>query len=125
MSITMRNGRAMVRRVDKTQKAIKKQLEDAHIRVWEMEEPCDLLLRFWCERHHDYCWQPLEIKTPHGKKDPKARADKRQIEQQEFLLSTQTPAVTSFAEAWRALNSLHRLETPCLPLHLRTAETFG
>lgn len=115
MSVTMRNGRALVRRVDKTQREIKQQLETALIQVWEMGEPCDLLLRFWCERHHDFCWQPLEIKTPQGKHKPKARVDPRQRAQIEFLNTTRTPAVISFEQAWAALNRLHRLEGLHIP----------
>jgi hypothetical protein len=115
----MRNGRAMVRRVDKTQRAIKTQLETALVQVWIMEEPCDLLTRFWCNRHHDFCWQPLEVKTPQGKKNPKARARKDQKAQEEFLAATGTPVVISFEEAWRALNRLHRLEGVNMQTQLR------
>jgi hypothetical protein len=114
----MRNGRAMVRRVDKTQRQIKQQLETALIQVWVIGEPCDLLLRFWCNRHHDFCWQPLEIKTPQGKR-AKARVRADQKEQAEFLADTRTPAVTTFEEAWWALNHLHRLEGVHLQTHLR------
>lgn len=113
MSVTMRNGRAMIRRVDLTQREIKRQLEAALIQVWEMEEPCDLLTRFWCERHHDFCWQPLEIKAARKGGRIAKRVD--QPIQNEFLRTTNTPAVSSFEQAWAALNRLHRLEGVHIP----------
>lgn len=121
MSVTMRNGRAMVRKVDQSQRSIKQQLETALVQVWVMEEPCDLLTRFWCNRHHDFCWQPLEIKTARKGGRIAKRVD--QPIQNEFLRTTNTPAVYSFDQAWAALNRLHRLEVTHLPVHLRTQET--
>lgn len=116
MSVTMRNGRATVRRVDQAQGQIKRQLEAALIQVWIMEEPCDLLLRFWCNRHHDFCWQPLEVKT--ARKGGKIAKRVDQPVQDAFLRITNTPAVSSFEQAWGALNRLHRLEAPHINVQL-------
>jgi hypothetical protein len=104
-------------RPDKTLRAIKLQLESASVEVWEVGEPCAFLLRFWCNRHHDYCWQTLEIKPAHSKK---ASSGKRQ--KAEFLLSTSTPAVATFESAWLALNRLHALESVRLQTRIRTLE---
>jgi hypothetical protein len=103
MGILVRNGRAMVRRVDQNQRELVKDLETAGVRVWEIQEPCDLLTRFWCNRHHDFCWQPLEVKIPG------ARKRKHQETQNRFLEETQTPCVTDFDSAWKALNLRHSL----------------
>ena len=96
-------------KVDATQKEVVRGLRAVRVKVFIIKKPCDLLLWFWCNRHHDFCWQTLEVKTPHGKRDPKARIDERQIAQNEFLLETQTPIATSFDEAWRQLNQRHNL----------------
>lgn len=96
-------------KTDATQADLVKDLRKAGIDVWVIRQPVDLLLRFWCNRHHDFCWQPLEVKTPYGKKDPKARTRADQEEQQEFLRETLTPIATDFDSAWRELNMRHKL----------------
>ena len=90
------------RRVDGSQPEIVRRLEDARIRVFVISWPCDLLLQFYCVRHRTWCWQPVECKNPDGRI---RRAD--QQAQNEFLDLTGTPVVTSFDEAWTALNGLH------------------
>ena len=96
-------------KIDSTQRDIVRGLRGVRVAVWIIKAPCDLLLRFWCERHKDYCWQTLEVKTPYGKKAPKAYIDARQTKQTQFLLETHTPIATSFEDAWRQLNQRHNL----------------
>lgn len=98
----------MAAKVDATQKAIAAQLRALGIQVWLIRQPCDLLLRFWCSRHRDYCWQPLELKTP-NRVDGSVRLRKDQNAQTEFLLDTQTPVATSCEEAITKLNQRHHL----------------
>jgi len=108
-------------KVDECQKPLVKALRDAGVLVWPIRKPCDLLLRFWCNRHRDFCWQTLEVKTAYGKKSPKPRLDSRQKEQQTFLEATDTPIATDFDSAWRELNKRHalgRVQTACV---LKTA----
>jgi len=102
-------------RNDLSQRPLVSALRQAGIRVWKIGRPCDLLLYFWCNRHHDFCWQTLEVKTaqPNGRR--KIRYD--QAQQTEFILSTRTPIAVDFPSAWTALNALHRLgriDIPCL-----------
>lgn len=104
-------------KVDASQAPLVKALRSAGIEVYGIRHPCDLLLRFWCNRHRDYCWQTLEAKTAYGKKDPKARLDARQNKQLEFLETTDTPIATDFDSAWRELNKRHSLgavQTACV-----------
>lgn len=104
-------------KVDASQASLVKALRDAGIDVWPIRQPCDLLLRFYCTRHRDYCWQPLEVKTAYGKKSPKPRLDIRQKGQAYFLDTTNTPIATDFDSAWRELNQRHtlgRVETACV-----------
>ena len=51
-------------RVDGSQESIVRALEAAHIRVFPIGRPCDLLVQFWCNRHGVYCWQTLEWRKP-------------------------------------------------------------
>jgi hypothetical protein len=95
-------------KVDSAQKSIVQALRNMGIEVWAIRQPCDLLLRFWCESHHGHCWQTMEVKTPYGKKSPRPRLDSRQKKQQDFLDRTYTPVVVSFEDAMRKLNTLHR-----------------
>jgi hypothetical protein len=97
-------------KIDTSQREMVDQLRAAGVGVWPIRKPCDLLLRFWCNRHHDYCWQTLEVKTGYGKKNPKARTDPRQKAQREFLATTSTPIATTFEEAIRVINLRHGLE---------------
>lgn len=93
---------------DQTQPDIVKELERVGIQVWIIRHPVDLLLRFWCSRHREWCWQPLEIKTP-NRKDGSYRTRKDQNEQTQFLIETQTPVATSFVEAIGKLNQRHHV----------------
>lgn len=104
-------------KVDECQAPLVKALRNAGIEVWSIRQPCDLLLRFWCNRHHDFCWQTLEVKTAYGKKSPKPRLDSRQKAQQAFLEGTRTPIATDFDSAWAELNKRHalgRIQTACV-----------
>jgi hypothetical protein len=85
------------RRSDTTQSLIVEALRTAGWSVWVVGRPVDLL-----------CWKAgvfrlLEIKTAYGKKKPKARIDKRQDEQNEFIALTGTPVVCTPAAALLAL----------------------
>jgi hypothetical protein len=104
-------------KVDDSQKPLVKALLDAGIEVYPIRQPCDLLLRFWCNRHQGFCWQTMEVKTPHGKKNPKPHFDYRQKRQQSFLQETGTPVAIDFDSAWAELNKRHqlgRIETTCV-----------
>lgn len=107
-------------KVDTTRRELVQALRQAGIQVWLIRKPCELLLRFWCNRHHEFCWQTLEAKTPYGKKDPKARVDPRQKAQRDFLAETDTPVATSFDEAWSRLNQRHRLGAVSIPNPIRS-----
>jgi hypothetical protein len=96
-------------KVDATQKEVVRGLRAVRVKVFIIKKPCDLLLWFWCNRHRDFCWQTLEVKTPQGKKDPKASVRADQTKQTQFLLETHTPIATSFEDAWRQLNQRHNL----------------
>jgi hypothetical protein len=89
-------------KVDLTQRALVKDLRDAGIEVYSIRQPCDLLLRFWCIRHREFCWQTLEVKSR-----PKLRKD--QSRQSEFLERTSTPVAMTFSQAWIQLNQRHQL----------------
>ena len=93
-------------KVDSTQADIVDGLRRAGVRVEIIGQPVDLLCRYWSNRHRDFIWMPLEVKTPYGKRAPKARADKRQETQRRFLAETGVPVVTSFTEALKALGLL-------------------
>ncbi len=84
---------------DKSEPAIIQALEQVGAEVWALDKPCDLLTLYRGR------WQPLEVKTPYGKREPKARVDKRQVEQNEFLASTRIPVVTTPLEALQAIGA--------------------
>jgi hypothetical protein len=90
---------------DTSQPLIVSQLRDAGVEVWIIGQPCDLLVRFWSNTARSYLWLPVECKTPYGKKSPRARLDKRQEAQIEFLDSTKTPVVTTAEEALAAIRA--------------------
>lgn len=69
------------------------------IEVYDMKQPVDLLCRWYCNTLQGYRWQPLEVKTGYGKKVPKARIDKRQTAQIEFIAATRCPVVTTPEQA--------------------------
>jgi len=106
--------------VDKGQYEVMKALRAAGVEVWAIRQPCDLLTRFWCNRHQEHCWMPLEVKTLYGVKNPKPRTDYRQVRQHEFLLRTHTPVVTDFDSAWRELNKRHALASISVPCVLKS-----
>ncbi len=91
------------RKVDSTQADIVRDLRAGGIKVWVIEEPCDLLCRYWSNTQRRFLWQPLECKPLTGKRNPKARIRKDQPEQTAFLKENDVPVVTSFDEALRAL----------------------
>lgn len=99
-------------RIDTSAKEIVKGLRDREIEVYDIRHPVDKLLRFWCGRHQEYCWMPIEIKTAYGKKIPKPRVDPRQDEQNRFLTATRTPVVTNLEAALAAINLRHRIVLP-------------
>lgn len=107
-------------KTDTSQAPLVHALRDAGIQVWQIRQPCDLLLRFWCNRHQAFCWQTLEAKTPRGKKQPKPRFDGRQTHQKNFLEETQTPVAIDFESAWRELNKRHALGSTHVPCVLKT-----
>lgn len=109
-------------KVDTVQPAIVKGLEAYGIEVYPIRHPVDLLLRFWCARHKDHCWMPLEIKTPQGKRKPVARQRTEQRQQLDFLTTTNTPAVISLEAALYAINARHTLESVTLQTHVRPLE---
>jgi hypothetical protein len=110
-------------KIDIAQPAIVEGLRAYGIEVYLMRWPVDLLLRFWCLRHKDYCFMPMEVKTPHGKKTPKARFRQEQVEQNEFLEHTNTPAVCTLDAALFAINARHQLEAAHLFYPLKTLES--
>ncbi len=91
------------RKVDTTQAAIVDGLRALGVRVEIVGKPVDILCRYWSERHRDFIWVPVEIKTAYGKRKPKARVDPRQEAQRRFLAETGVPVVTSLDEAVAAL----------------------
>lgn len=79
-------------------------LERAGFHVYQLDEPCDLLL--WRPDMGPGNFRMLEVKTPYGKKAPKARTDKRQEAQMNFIQTTGTPIVTTPLEALRAVGAI-------------------
>lgn len=88
---------------DSNQSGLVDQLRDRGIEVWIIRRPCDLLLRFWCERHQWTCWQTLEVKNPNAG----TRHD--QEEQRRFIQQTNTPVATDIQSALRELSKFHTL----------------
>ena len=86
-------------RSDTTQSQIVAGLRRHGVQVFVIKQPCDLLCRYYDNALRRWLWQPLELKTPYGKRAPKPRTDKRQKDQLEFLASTRTPVVTSLSQA--------------------------
>jgi hypothetical protein len=105
MSIAMRNGRALKRKVDITQKAIVSGLRQCHFEVYEIEEPADLLVYHFSNRQQRFVWTVLDVKTP---LDETGRYRQRsdQLAQQEFLARTRTAVVTSLTAAIEALEAV-------------------
>ena len=117
MSINRYNAK-----IDTTQAAIVKGLEQAGVRVWVIKQPCDLL----CLVHGR--WQTLEVKTPEGKRGQVWRR-RRMKAQNDFLDSTPTPVVTCLEDALCALGLVPRPVTsaPCTlkPHSARSASVAG
>lgn len=84
---------------DTAKAAIVEALRKNGIEVYDMKQPVDLLCRWYSNTLRGYAWQPLEVKTPRGKRNPKARIDPRQAAQTEFIAHTRTPVVTTPQEA--------------------------
>lgn len=91
------------RKVDSTQTDIVDGLRAAGIKVWIIEEPCDLLCRYWSNERRGFVWQPLECKPLVGKRNPKARRRTDQPEQTRFLGENDVPVVASVHAALCAL----------------------
>jgi hypothetical protein len=94
------------RKTDSTQAEIVRGLTKAGVKVWIIEEPCDLLCRFWSNRIRRFLWQPLECKPLTGKRDPKARIRADQPAQNAFRKENEVPVVTSAVQALEVLASL-------------------
>ncbi len=91
--------RRYARKTDSTQAEIVRGLEKAGVKVWIIEEPCDLLCRYWSSVQRRFTWQPLECKPLIGKRHPKARIRKDQPRQTAFLDENDVPVVWSAAGA--------------------------
>lgn len=79
---------------DAAEQAIVDALEKVGVHVWRLDTPADLL-----------CWRlgkfyVLEVK------DPRARKDKRQVDQIEFLELTRAPVVRTPEQALRAVGAM-------------------
>jgi hypothetical protein len=94
MSMPRYNGKR-----DKSEADIIEALEKVGAEVWPLDYPVDLLIRFRQK------WHLLEVKTPYGKAG-KARKDKRQEAQINFIETTGTPIVTTPMEALRAVGAV-------------------
>jgi len=85
-------------RKDAVQKDIIAALESAHVEVWVIEEPVDLLT------HYRGRWMPLECKTPQKNGKPRKRND--QQEQTQTIERTRIPIVTTPIEALKAVGAI-------------------
>lgn len=83
---------------DKSEPAIIQALERVGAEIWVLDYPVDLLCRFRSQ------WFLLEVKTPYGKAG-KARTDRRQEAQNNFVASTNTPIITTPMEALQAIGA--------------------
>lgn len=110
-------------KTDKVQSDIVTKLEQVGVKVWVIKQPCDLLC--WVRG----VWIPLEVKTPYGKKAPKARKRSDQEKQNAFLAETNTPVVTSLEDALIALGlaSSPNTSVKCSSIHssVATASVAG
>lgn len=88
-------------KTDTCQQQIIDGLRKYGVHVWSIGKPVDLLC--WHSRWGPGNFKLLEVKTPRGKRQPKARLDKRQEAQNEFLVLTATPIVTDLSTALEAL----------------------
>jgi hypothetical protein len=94
-------------KVDSTSADLVKALKELRIQVWVIRQPVDLLLRFWCNRHQAFCWQPLEVKPAKSNGQPKLRKDQQQ--QTDFLELTDTPVACDLRQAVQGINRYHTL----------------
>jgi hypothetical protein len=74
-------------------------LEGIGALVYQMDRPADLLVK------HREIWHVLEVKTGRGKSLAIIK-DKRQKQQQDFLMLTKTPVVRTPEEALRAIGAM-------------------
>lgn len=81
------------------------------VHAWQLDFPCDLAC--WHSRWGPGNFKLLEVKTPHGKRKPKARLDKRQEAQNEFIALTGTPIVTDLSTALAALGLIPSTSPSC------------
>jgi hypothetical protein len=88
---------------DSVEPAIIEALEKAGWHVWQLDEPCDLLL--WKPELGPGIFRMLEVKTGRGKRLTVAK-DKRQQAQANFIASTQTPIVRTPLEALKAVGAV-------------------
>lgn len=92
---------------DTSRATIVKALRAAHVEVFDIRRPVDVLCRYWHPKFSPFIgeklWKVIELKTAYGKKNPKARVRNDQKEQNEFIERTNTPVATTSAEAFAAL----------------------
>lgn len=74
-------------------------LRGIEISAWIIQGPADLVLRFWCDRHHDYCWMLVS----------------NLIHDHEFCRETNTPMAKTFDEVRHAINLRHAIGSIVLP----------
>ena len=86
-------------RSDGTRKDIVDALRKCGYCVWDIGWPCDLLIY----RPRDKRLFTIECKSPRNKAGA-PKLDKRQVEQREFVLLTETPYITSAQQALDYLN---------------------
>jgi hypothetical protein len=75
-------------------------LEGVGALVFQLDTPADLLVKF------RELWHVMEVKTGRGKNLTVIK-DKRQKQQQDFLLLTKTPIVRTPDEALRAIGAMN------------------
>ncbi len=87
-------------RSDSSRSLIVEAIRKAGWEVWDIRRPCDILC--W---KRDKGFRCLELKTPTGKKNPKARIRSQQKDQNAFCDLTETPRCITPEEALLFLNS--------------------
>lgn len=94
------------KRTDTSQEKIVEALRAAGCQVYIIGKPCDLLVRYFSRSYGHYLWTTMECKSPYGKKNPKARVDKRQTEQIKFLNDSGTQIVLTPDQALRIVGAI-------------------
>lgn len=94
---------AQVTRRDASEPSIVDALEKAGWEIWK-RLPTDLL----CLKRirGELVVKLVEVKTPKGKKNPKAVIDKRQVEQNEFLARHEIPRTCTPIDALKAVGEI-------------------